>query len=244
MASEPISDSTLAADAPVRAARRPLAPAAETLSPSDKLWLFWENNRTAILGALGLLVALALVAGGLTMWRAGQNDKASERLAATLPLFEQGKYAAALRDSTGRTGLTSIADEFGGTKAGNLAKFYAAQALFETKRYDDALRYFDSFDGEDTFLDANALAAQAAILENKGQAADAAAKYADAADASESPLFAPGYLLAAARAYLAAGNADQAKAALDKLKEDYADTPEAQETDFLYGQIDGKSTAQ
>ena len=240
---ESITDEEILAEPVVRAPRRPLGAPEERLSATDRVYIFWEDHRKVILGVLGALVALALIGVALSIWRSRKNDEANERLAATIPLFEQGKYAQALRDSTGRSGLMTIADSYGGTKAGNLANFYAASALYETKRYDDALRYFRDFDGEGTFLGASALAAEASILENKGQPAEAAAKYVDAADDAASELFAPGYLLSAARTYLAAGQPDKARTALDRIKEDFAETPEAQELEFLYGQIDAKTTA-
>jgi tetratricopeptide (TPR) repeat protein len=240
MASDPIHDESITEAPAVRAPRRTLGPREEQLSTPDRLWIFWEENRKIVLAVAGGLLALVVLGVALTMWRNSRNEKASELLAQTVPLFEQGQYAQALRDSTGRVGLTTIADEYGGTKAGNLARFYAAQALYETKRYDDALRYFRDFDGEGTFLGPNALAAEAAILENKGQHAEAARAYVKAADASDSDLFAPGYLLNAARAYLAAGDAAAAKAALDRIKEDYELAPENQQLDFYYGQVDAR----
>ena len=240
MASDPINDDPITEAPAVRPVRRTPGGRDEQLSTTDRLWIFWEENRKIILGVIGGLVALALIGAAVVLWRSSRNDKAQELLAATVPLFEQGRYAQALRDSTGRVGLTTIADEYSGTKAGNLARFYAAQALYETKRYDDALRYFRDFDSEGTFLGPNALAAEAAILENKGQHAEAARLYVEAADESSSDLFSPGYLLSAARAYLAAGDAERARTVLDRIRDDYETAPEQQQLDFYYGQVDAK----
>src|SRR5690606_17436511 len=94
-----------------------------------------------------------------------------------------------------------IADEYGSTDAGNLARFYAADALFRLGEYDRALEYFRKYDEDDGLIGASAIAGEAAIRENKGEYEAAGDLYRRAALHYENELRSPEYLLQAARAY-------------------------------------------
>lgn len=224
-------------------ARRAPGPRPEQMSQTDRLWMLWETKRRTILTVVGALLLAALAVALFAWWRAGQNAEATDKLADSVALFEAGQFEQALRTDGTRTGLKDLADNYGSTKAGNLARYYTAASLYELKRYDEAKTYFEAFDGSGTVLGPAADVALAAILENQNKPAEAAAAYVEAADAAKSPLFTPMYLLSAARAYLAANDAAGARRVLERIKSDYADAPEAQEVEFLLGQADAKAPA-
>lgn len=244
------SDVTAAQGAPAPAPRVTRADAALPLA--DRAWIFFETHRREVYIGAGVLLGLIVLLGAFLLWRNAQANEAQAKLAATMTILDEAStaqgpaarqaYERALRDEGPRAGLLSIAGDYGSTQAGNLARFYAASALFQLGRNDEAQRYFDAFDG-DGYLGAAATAGEAAILENKNQHADAAAKYADAADEADSDLYTPGYLLSAARAHLAAGNAIAAEAALNRIRDDHAESAEAQDVAFYLGQLDAKRGA-
>lgn len=248
MASDTSSALPVADDATDDAIVAPVRPARPALSPSDltqtdRLWLFWERNKRTLAIALGALVLLAVGAALFAWWRAGQSDEAQERLAESVALYETGQFEQALKTEGTRIGLKDIADRYGSTDAGNLARYYAASAYYETKNYAEAGRYFDAFDGDGTLLGPAAEAGRAAVLENQNKPAEAAAAYVRAADAAKSELFTPMYLLSAARAHLAAGQPAEARTVLDRIQADHAQSPEAQELEFYYGMADAKAPA-
>ncbi|HYE97102.1 MAG TPA: tetratricopeptide repeat protein [Rubricoccaceae bacterium] len=189
---------------------------------------FYEEHRTLLIGSA--LAVLAVIAGliGYRAWQNGRNEAAAERLGGVLTAYEQGQYEAALDGAGGQPGLLRIAEDYGSTQTGNLATFYAADALFQLGRYDQALRYFQRYDGEDDLLGASALAGQAAVYEQQGEHARAAELFERAAGAFESIASAPDYLMAAARNYEAAQQWDAARRAYDAIDEDYAESPVAQ----------------
>ena len=242
MATDIPSDLPVADVAPVRPTR-PASPVSPDLSQSDRLWLFWEQNKRTLAIALGVLVLVAVGAALFAWWRGGQATEAQERLAESVALFESGQYEQALKSEGTRVGLTDIVARYGRTDAGNLARYYAAQALYETKKYDEAARYFADFDGDGTVLGPAAEAGRAAVLENQNKPAEAADAYVRAAEAAQSELFTPMYLLSAARAYLAADRPSDARTVLDRIQADYPEAPEAQDLEFYYGQADAKAPA-
>ncbi len=187
---------------------------------------FFEDNRNVIIGVIGGLVLLAVA---IVAWRAYQSNRSSEAqelLGAILTEYEAGNYQAALDGTDTTPGLLEIAEDYGSTSTGEQATFFAADALYQLGETDRALEMFEDYGGSG-LIGASALAGQAAIAEQNGDAATAAGLYERAANAFESPASTPGYLLDAARAHLAANEAGEAETALLRIVEEWEDTPEA-----------------
>jgi tetratricopeptide (TPR) repeat protein len=174
-------------------------------------------------------------------WRAGQDEEAAEAIGAVLTSYEQGDYATALDGTAGQPGLLAIADEYGSTDTGNLAAFYAADALYQLGRYEEALTYFERYDAGADLLGASALAGEAAIHEQQGDYAEAAALYERAADAYESAATTPDYLIAAGRNYEAAGDLDEAKAVYERYLDAYEDAPAAPIVEALVAKVEAEA---
>lgn len=197
----------------------------------------WEEHRRLLIG-LGIgLVVLVIGAALYVVWQNQRDQAAAEELGLILIQYEQGQYAQALDGTADRPGLLEIADEYGSTDTGNLAAFYAADALFQLERYDEALTYFERYDAGDDILGASALAGQAAIKEQQGEPAEAARLYERAAAAYASPATAPDYLMAAGRAYTAAGDAESAAEVYEAFLEDYDASPSAPVVEALLAQV-------
>src|SRR4051812_20416819 len=77
---------------------------------------------------LYLGLALAVVIGGFVFYKYQQKQKNTEAQAImfqSVYAFEADSLDAALKGGPGVTGLVEIADQYSGTKAGDLASFYA-----------------------------------------------------------------------------------------------------------------------
>ncbi len=194
-----------------------------------RAWEFFDRHKTMVYAALAGLVVLVLLAAGYVYYRSVQQEEAQQRLGQILSVYESGDYQMALDGTGDRVGLLAIADDYSVTPAGNLATFYAADALYQLGEYERALDLYEDYDISSDILGAGALAAQAAIYENREQFVLAAQHYLSAANAYESQATAPGYLLSAGRAYEEADRYEQAVDAYDRLRSDYPDTPAAQQ---------------
>jgi tetratricopeptide (TPR) repeat protein len=189
--------------------------------------LFYDEYRRVAQGiGVGLLV-LVLAIPGYIYYHNQQEQAANQRLGQILPVYEQGNYQQALDGSGDNAGLLTIADEYSGTDAGNLATFYAANALYRLEEYDRALTYFQRFEKGENFIGASAFAAQAAIQENKGNYEQAAKLYEQAASQYENKLTAPRFLLNAGQAYEEAGRYEAAMTAYQQIQEEYPDSDQA-----------------
>ena len=204
---------------------------------------FFDAHRTAILGGIAAVVVLALAAIAFGAWRAAQSDEAQRLLGAILVEYERGNWQAALDGTDTAPGLLEIADEYGSTATGEQATFFAADALFQLGRLDEAAAMFEDYDGGG-LLEASALAGRAAILEVEGDPAGAAELYERAAGVYESPASGPAYLLDAGRAHLAAGDAEAAQAVLERVLDEYGDAPEAAVAEAELGRAAAAATAE
>ena len=204
---------------------------------------FFDEHRTVIVAVVVGVVVLALATIGFRAWRASQSEEAQRLLGAILVEYEQGNWQAALDGTDTAPGLLEIADEYGSTATGEQATFFAADALFQLGRFDEALAMFEDYDGGG-LLEASALAGQAAIVEVQGDPARAAGLYEQAAGVYESPASGPAYLLDAGRAYLAAGDAAAAEGVLQRVLDEYGDTPEAGVAEAELGRAEAAASAE
>jgi tetratricopeptide (TPR) repeat protein len=189
--------------------------------------LFYDEYRRLAQGIGVALLVLVLAIPGYIYYHQQQEQAANQQLGQILPVYEQGKYQQALDGTGDQAGLLTIADNYSNTDAGNLATFYAANALYRLEEYDRARTYFQRFEKEQDFLGASAFAAQAAIQENKGSLQKAAELYEQAASQYENKLTAPRYLLNAGQAYEEAGQYEAAMDAYQRIQEEYPESDQA-----------------
>ncbi|MFB6229795.1 MAG: tol-pal system YbgF family protein [Salinibacter sp.] len=189
--------------------------------------LFYEDYRRLAQGIGVVLLALALAVPGYIYYHQQQEEAANKKLGQIISVYQRGNYEQALNGSGSQAGLLAIADNYSGTDAGNLASFYAANALYQTEKYDQALTYFKKFEKENNFFGASALAAQAKIYENRGQFQRAAKLYERAASQYKNDLTTPRYLLSAGQAYAEAGQYDTAITVYRKIQENYPESDQA-----------------
>jgi len=193
---------------------------------------FYEKNgRLVQMAAAGVVVVIALfLAYG--WYQSGQNEKALAEMAFAVDRYEDGAYRAALDGDITFTGLIEIADSYGGTAAGNLARFYVADAFFRLGDLENALKYFRAYDKSSDYLGASALAGEAAVLEAQDEFEKAGDLFRRAANLFSSEITSPEYLMDAARAYERAGAIYEAEEVLEDIRNDWPDSQAARNIEF------------
>jgi tetratricopeptide (TPR) repeat protein len=199
--------------------------------------LFYDEYPRVVYGLGVGLIAIVLAVPGYMYYQQQQTQRANEMLGEILPVYEQGNYEQALNGSGQRAGLLTIADEYGNTSPGNLAAFYAANALYEQEEYDRALQYYQQFEKGNDFIGASAYAAEAAIYENRGDLQNAAEHYEQAAAQYQNKLTAPRYLIEAGQAYEQVGNYEAAERMYRRVQEEYPDSDQAEEVDRYLARV-------
>lgn len=143
--------------------------------------------------------------------------------------FGQGDYELALNgsDSLDFIGFAELATTNKGTKACNLAKYYAGICCLNLGKYDEALDYFNSYKGKDEFTKPlNEMLKGDAEWELKNESA-ALKHYEKAAKmCKDNFVVAPTALYKAGRVCLAIGNNEKALTYFKQIKTDYPESTE------------------
>ena len=178
------------------------------------------------------LVLVALAIFGYHKWyKQPREQRASEELFAAEQYFLNGEYQKALEGDDTHRGLTSVIDNYGSTKAGNLAKYYAGIANLHLGNYGEASKWLGKYKGKDLFTNAIAIMAQADAQAEQGDLAAAAKKYVEAAKAGDNAVTAPAALFKAGLAYISLGENKKALDCLKQIRAKYPESTEAQTPD-------------
>jgi tetratricopeptide (TPR) repeat protein len=225
--------------APARVSRRHELREDQVITFYSRLAIFFEDNRTLVFGVIGAVVLLVILGAGYSLFQEKKEDQAQTALAAAVRAYERGDYQLALDgEESGAAGLLEVAREYGGTDAGNLATFYAGDALYRQGKFAEALPLFEDFDKGDSVLGAAAYAAEAAIYENTGDYARAAERYERAASGFATDFTTPQYLLNAGRNYASAGNFAKARTMYERIESEYPESAPAREIEYYTARLD------
>jgi tetratricopeptide (TPR) repeat protein len=205
-----------------------------------RAWGYFEQNKTLAYAAAAAVVLVILGVIAFVFYQSQRADQAQRLLGQVVGVYESGEYRAALDGTETATGLIEIADNYGGTSAGNLARFYAANALYNLGEYDDALRYFRAFKKSKDFLGTSALAGEAAVHENRGEFERAGDLYRRASEYFENELTSPQYLVSAGRAYEEAGAFDKARRAYEAIRDRHPESSQAGAVDVYLARVEAR----
>ncbi|MBB6462691.1 tetratricopeptide repeat protein [Flammeovirga kamogawensis] len=188
---------------------------------------FFDKNKNAILIAVGVVVAA--VAGyflyGVNLEK--QNTEAQAELAPAVFYFEKDSLGKALNGDGNLTGgFLEIADEYSGTKAANLATYYAGVSYMKMGEYAKAITHLDAFSAKDELVQARAYALVGDANVELEKYPEAISSYKEAIAYKQNKEFTPSYMMKLAFTYEAAG--DNAKA-LDTYNDLLAKYPKVQE---------------
>jgi tetratricopeptide (TPR) repeat protein len=205
----------------------------------NKSTSFFEEykNKIVTYGAV-VVVAIAAVYFYLNQ-RAEDNLKAATELSRVLPLYEQGSYLEAIegRQGTNIIGLKKIVEDYGSTENGETAKIYLANAYNYLGNQEEAIKYYEEYDGSIDYLRAASLAGRAGYYAGSGDYEKAADMYLSAAKISELNAENPNYLLNAGIYYMKIGNEEEAEAVFNQIQDEYATSVAGREVNKYLAQI-------
>lgn len=197
------------------------------LSQLDKLQNWYEaNGKMVNIVVLVVLSLILLLIAYKNIYQPKQEAAAKEMIFKAQHWFDQDSIAKALNDPF--NGFLVVADSYGRTKAGNIAKYSAGLCYYELGDFANAEKYLAKFcPDHDEVLGGLAIATLAdAQMENGKQ--DAALKnYKKAANFSDNEASTPFLLLKAGLAYDYTGNNKEALAFFTKLEDNFPNSSEA-----------------
>jgi tetratricopeptide (TPR) repeat protein len=211
----------------------------QTASKSEQ---FIQKNQNIIFIVIGLIVASIL--GYLAYQKyvkAPQEKEAANELAFPKAYFDNAinnsvaadsLFTLALKGADGKYGFVDIADEYSGTKAGNLANYYAGISYLRLKQYKEAIDYLEDFSSKDELLGPIAKGAIGDAFADINQPKDAFDYYLKAANLKDNNFSTPLFLFKAGNTAMELENYSKALELFEKIKNDYPTAVEANNIDI------------
>jgi len=211
------------------AAEEKLAVVEETLGKTEQ---FIENNKKMISYVIYGIVAVVLIVMGYNKYIVKPREmNAFNAMYQAEWYFEKDSFNLALEGDGINPGFLSIIDDYGSTKSGNLANYYAGlcymhlaeqdTAAAAQENYQNALDYLDDFSSDDELIMPMALGAMGDAYDNLGESEKAASKYVEAADFTDNEFSTPLFLMKAGIVYSSLGNHEKALEMFNRIKKDY-----------------------
>ena len=144
-------------------------------------------------------------------------------------------YNLALTGGEGKYGFLDIIDDYGSTNAGNLANYYAGFAYLHTNKYQDAINHLEDFKSDDEILAPLAITGIGDAFLQLNQPEEALNYYEKAASMRSNSFTTPKALIKAAITAIQLGKGEQAAKHLNRIKEEYSATPEAEQVPIYLG---------
>ena len=190
---------------------------------------FVRRNRNLLLGVLGAVVLVVAGIFGYTYWRTQQNEQGQTAMFRAVDYWAADSLSKATKGDGKHPGLDKVATEYSGTKAGNLADFYAGVAALKLGKYQQAYDYLNKFSSSDYLVQSRAYALMGDAQLELNKPKDAADLYEKAATHNANDYFSPGYLLKEGVALEAANDKDAAGKVYDRIVNDYQAAQEVAE---------------
>ena len=188
----------------------------------DSITAFYDKNRKNVTIAA---VAIIVIAAGIyyysNYYKPSKEKEAQAALFSAERYFRNDSTEKALYGDGQNLGVIDVADQFGGTKAGNLARYYAGRMLLTKGEYDMAKGYLEDVKFSDHYLAASSIILLGDCYSELGDYEAAAKKYIKAANKRDNDVTTPRALHKAALAYEASGNYKGALKALNRIRDDY-----------------------
>ena len=201
----------------------------ETLSKAE---LFIETHQKNIAIALGAIVILVGGFLGYKNFYAGPREKQAQgQMFGAQQYFEKDSFKLALKGDGNNPGFLTIIDEYGSTKAGNLAHYYAGICYLKTGEFQKALDNLGSFSSSDDLIAPIAKGAEGDCYLELGQTDKAIDTYVSASKMSDNDMTTPLFLMKAGLASEVKGDYKAAFEFYTTIKEKYKKSQQASEID-------------
>lgn len=213
----------------------------ETANKSEK-WI--ENNSKVLFISLIAIVVLIFGYMGYTQYvQAPKEREAANALAFAKQEFSKAvksedvsTYNVALDGANGKFGLLDIANNYGGTNAGNLAKYYAGISYLKLEEFDKAISFLKDVSTEDAVLNTVIAGSIGDAYLSKDNNEEALSYFSKAATTTENKALAPVYYLKAGKIALAQKNYSDAVSNFEMIQKEYPTSSEAKNIEAYINQ--------
>lgn len=192
---------------------------------------FIEKHQRTIMWVVVLIVgAFAAYFGYKKLHLEPQNQEAKQEMWKAQYYFGADSLRLAMDgDPSGYPGFRDLVEEYGGTKAGELAEYYLAVSLLRSGNFQEAAKKADEVSTENEILAALASGVAGDAFVEAGEREKGIARFKKAASLSDNALTRPLYLKKAGLTLEAQGQYQEAIETYKKIRKKHPDTPEGED---------------
>lgn len=206
----------------------------------DQAQSFVDQYQNYLFG--GLTVLVLLVGGYLAyqnFYQKPRQMEATEQMFQAQVQFERDSFALALTNpGGGYSGFLDIIDNYKGTKAANLANYYAGVSYLHLGQYTAALDYLNDFKPTGEITPIMKWGAFGDCFSELNDLDKAMKYYQKAASTGENSILTPYYLKKIGLLHEHNGNPAEARKVYEEIKEKYPDSPDGQDIDKYITRVD------
>ena len=195
-----------------------------TLSTAEQ-WI--ENNQKTLWIILIAVLVVALGIFGISKYNKKRNENASAQIFKAQQYFENEQYENALNGDGNNLGFLDIINDYGSTKTGKLAAYYAGISYMKQGNYEEAITYLKKYSNNDQVLSAMALGAIGDCYMELDDLQNAVSYYGKAAIKNANDFTSPIFLMKEGLTYEIMGDYAKALNAYKTLKKDFPNSNEA-----------------
>ena len=206
--------------------------AVEDSNPLESIQLKYEQNKKRINSIV--TIVLAAVVGFFAyqkLIKEPREEKASNAISYAQVYFAQDSVNKALNGDGQHIGFLKIIKKYSGTKAANLANYYAGVSYLQMNDPKNAIKHLKEFDAHGTDVEYVAYGALGDAYMESNNVKEGIEYYNKAAGNKDDNLLTPLYLYRAALALEMNNQADKAKENYKRIRDEYPQSMQAREVD-------------
>nr|WP_295870152.1 tetratricopeptide repeat protein [uncultured Chitinophaga sp.] len=192
---------------------------------------FVKNKNVITIAVLAVVVGVGGFFAYNRFVKQPNENKAQEMVFHAQNYFAVDSFKLALNGDGNNYGFLQVVNKYGGTKAGNLAKYSAGVCYIRLGEYQKGIDMLKSFSSDDLLLQPTALGLIGDAYMELNKTAEGIEAYKKAGHYNDNELTSPVYLFRAGMALEKAGKAQEAVSIYKEIKEKFPLTNEGREMD-------------
>lgn len=200
---------------------------------------FWgKNNKLITYAVVGLVVVIGGYFAYNNFFKGPAEAKAAEAIWKAEDYFRQDSFKLALNGDGKSPGFLKVISAHGGTKAGNLAKFYAGACYMQLGDFNNAIKQLKDFSTDQVLFELRTAGLLGDAHSELGKKQEAVDYYKKAGTMFEKDdANSPEYLFRAAMLSQELGKNKEAIELLHQIKDKYPNSQRAFEVDKYLGKL-------
>ena len=201
----------------------------------------FEKHQKSIMIVIAAIIVVILAVFGFKKFVVEPREAAAQTaIFRAEQLFENDDYATALNGDGNNAGFLDVINEYGSTKTGNLARYYAGICYLNTGDFNNAIKYLGEYKGKDQIVRPLAIGAMGDAYMELDNAAEAAKCYERAANETANSFTGPMFLMRAGLAYEMVENYKKALDMYKTIKAEYPNSNEGFNIDKYIAYVEAK----